>query len=96
MKITKLRIGHLSTAYHTNFILMADDILETDLGVELDWSLFGTGPLMVDAFKKGKLDIGYMGLPPAIVGIDKGVPIKCVAGGHVNGTIMVAKRIISI
>ena len=88
----KLRIGHLSTAYHSNFIIMANDDLENDLDLKLEWSLFGTGPLMVDAFKRGKLDIGYMGLPPAIIGIDKGVPIKCVAGGHVNGTIMVAKK----
>ena len=87
-----LRIGHLSTAYHTNFILMADDNLAKDLGMKLDWSLFGTGPLMVKAFSQKKLDMGYMGLPPAIVGIDRGVPIKCVAGGHVNGTIMVAKK----
>ncbi|MBY9013066.1 MAG: ABC transporter substrate-binding protein, partial [Candidatus Lokiarchaeota archaeon] len=30
--------------------------------------------------------------PPAIIGIDKGVPIKCVAGGHVEGTIMIANK----
>ena len=54
--------------------------------------MFGTGPAMIEAFQNKKLDIGYMGLPPAIIGIDKGVPIKCVAGGHVEGTIMVAKK----
>jgi NitT/TauT family transport system substrate-binding protein len=47
---------------------------------------------MVEAFKKGQLDIGYMGLPPAIIGIDNNVPIKCVAGGHVEGTVMVGKK----
>lgn len=87
-----LNIGHLSTAYHTNFILMACRDLEINLSHELNWIFFGTGPLMVDAFREGKLDIGYMGLPPAIIGIDKGVPIKCVAGGHVEGTLMVAKK----
>jgi NitT/TauT family transport system substrate-binding protein len=93
--ITKkeIRIGHLSTAYHTNFILMGDDKLERDLEIKVKWSLFGTGPLMVEAFKKGELDIGYMGLPPAIIGIDNHVPIKCVAGGHVEGTIMIGKQI---
>lgn len=87
-----LNIGHLSTAYHTNFILMADDELENDLHREINWILFGTGPAMVKAFKNKELDIGYMGLPPAIVGIDQGVPIKCVAGGHVEGTIMTGKK----
>jgi NitT/TauT family transport system substrate-binding protein len=87
----ELNIGHLSTAYHTNWILMSDDKIERDLGVKINWYLFGTGPLMVDAFKKGKLDLGYMGLPPALVGIDNSVPIKCVGGGHVEGTIFIGK-----
>ncbi|TFG23963.1 MAG: ABC transporter substrate-binding protein [Promethearchaeota archaeon] len=91
IKKEKLNIGHLSTAYHTNFILMANKDLRKDLKCELNWILFGTGPAMVEAFKKGELDIGYMGLPPAIVSIDQGAAIKCVAGGHVEGTIMVSK-----
>ena len=88
----ELKIGHLSTAYHTNFVLMGDDKLERDLKIKVKWFLFGTGPLMVEAFKNGELDVGYMGLPPAIIGIDNGVPIKCVAGGHVEGTIMIGKQ----
>ena len=88
----KLNIGHLSTAYHTNFILMENDDLKTDLNIDINWILFGTGPAMVQAFKNEELDIGYMGLPPAIIGIDNGVSIKCVAGGHVEGTIMIAKK----
>ena len=92
--ITKkeLNIGHLSTAYHSNWILMGSDDLERDLGVKVNWFLFGTGPLMVEAFQKGMLDIGYMGLPPALIGIDNEVPIKCVAGGHVEGTIFIGKK----
>jgi len=86
-----LRFGHLSTAYHTNFILMADSNLKNDLKSDIKWTLYGTGPAMIQAFKDNQLDMGYMGLPPAIVGIDKGVPIKCVAGGHVEGTIMIGQ-----
>lgn len=85
-----INIGHLSTAYHTNFILSRDDTIQKELGIRTKWEFFGTGPSMVKAFQENKLDIGYMGLPPAIIGIDKGIPIKCVAGGHVEGTIMTA------
>jgi NitT/TauT family transport system substrate-binding protein len=88
----KLAIGHLSTCYHSNFILMQDDDLKTQLNIEIDWKMFRTGPEMVAAFKNNELDIGYMGLPPAIIGIEQGVRIKCVAGGHVEGTIMCAKK----
>ena len=92
IKKKELKIGHLSTAYHTNWILMSNDELEKDLKLKVNWFLFGTGPLMVEAFKRGELDIGYMGLPPAIIGVDNNVPIKCVAGGHVEGTILVGKK----
>jgi NitT/TauT family transport system substrate-binding protein len=86
-----LRIGHLSTAYHTNFILMNDTTLPKNLNRNIIWKLYSTGPSIVQAFQEGNLDLGYMGLPPAIIGISKGVPIKCVAGGHVEGTVMIAK-----
>ena len=71
---------------------MGNKDLSNDFNLEIRWKLFGTGPAMVKAFQNKKLDIGYMGLPPAIIGIDKEAPIKCVAGGHVEGTIMIASK----
>ncbi|MFW9773632.1 MAG: ABC transporter substrate-binding protein [Promethearchaeota archaeon] len=91
IKKNKVNIGYLSTAYHTAFILKERKDFQKHIKSDIDWFLFGTGPSMVKAFREGRLDIGYMGLPPAIIGIDSGVPIKCVAGGHVEGTIMIAK-----
>ncbi|NVM28706.1 MAG: ABC transporter substrate-binding protein [Candidatus Helarchaeota archaeon] len=88
--LKKLRIGFLSTIYHTSFILMCNNWIEKKLGIEAEWELHGTGPSIIGNFLNKKLDIGYIGLPPTIIGIDKGATIKCVAGGHVEGTIMVA------
>ena len=90
MSNEELRIGHLSTAYHTNYILMNDKKFLNVFENKVCWELFGTGPLMIEAFEKRLLDIGYLGLPPAIIGIDQGIPIKCVAGGHIEGTIMIS------
>jgi NitT/TauT family transport system substrate-binding protein len=90
--LARLRIGHLSTAYHTAFILMGGDWVEKKMGAEVDWHLFPTGPEMIKAFTRKELDIGYIGLPPAMIGIDKGLQIKCVAGGHVEGTVFTATR----
>lgn len=87
-----LRIGHLSTFYHTAIILMARADTNSRLGAEIDWRLFGTGPAIVDAFDKGELDIAYIGLPPAIIGINRGANIICVAGGHVEGTVISGKK----
>jgi NitT/TauT family transport system substrate-binding protein len=83
-----LRIGHLSTFYHTAILLMADAGTEERLGTGVSWRLFGTGPDIVSAFGRGELDLAYIGLPPAIIGIDRGIQVKCVAGGHVEGTVI--------
>lgn len=88
----KLRIGHLSTFYHTAMILMAKGIAGSRLGVDVEWRLFGTGPAIVNAFEKGELDLAYIGLPPALIGIDRGVPIICIAGGHMEGTVISGRK----
>jgi NitT/TauT family transport system substrate-binding protein len=90
--VNKVRIGYLSTAYHTSFILMGAEWVEKRMNVSAEWKLFPTGPEIIKAFSKNELDIGYIGLPPAMIGIDKGLAIKCVAGGHMEGTVFTAKK----
>ncbi len=85
MKSECIRVGHLSTFYHTAMLLMAKGPGEF---FDLEWRLFATGPDIVNAFRQGLIDIAYIGLPPAIIGIQQGVRIKCVAGGHIEGTVM--------
>lgn len=87
-----VRIGHLSTFYHTSHILMARETLERELPVGVEWKLFGTGPAIVDAFERGELDLAYIGLPPAIIGMARGVNIICIAGGHMEGTVMCGRE----
>jgi NitT/TauT family transport system substrate-binding protein len=84
----KLRIGYLSTFYHTSVLMMAKNVVTTAIGIEVEWNLFGTGPAVVNAFERGEIDLAYIGLPPAIIGINRGVTIKCIAGGHVEGTVL--------
>lgn len=86
-----INIGHLSTVYHTSFILMGTDWLEK-AGINANWKLFASGPDIVNAFANEEIDIGYIGLPPAIIGIERGIPIICVAGGHVEGTVLIARK----
>jgi NitT/TauT family transport system substrate-binding protein len=87
-----IKIGYLSTAYHTSFILIGTDWIKQKMKNKADWRLFPTGPEMIKAFMKGELDIGYIGLPPAMIGIDKGLAVKCIAGGHMEGTVFTAKK----
>ncbi|MGZ4921956.1 MAG: ABC transporter substrate-binding protein [Halobacteriota archaeon] len=89
-----LRVGYLPTLYHTSFILKAEALLERH-GVETQWTLFASGPDVVDAIGSARIDLGYIGLPPVILGIDRGVRITCVAGGHIEGTTMVAREAVN-
>ena len=84
-----IRIGHLSTMYHTAFLLRGTDLLEKQ-GLAATWSLFPSGPDIINAMQRGKIDLGYIGLPPVIIGIDRGLSLACIAGGHIEGTVMIA------
>ncbi|WP_440950992.1 ABC transporter substrate-binding protein [Methanosphaerula subterraneus] len=84
-----LRIGHLSTMYHTAFLLRGSKIL-TDRGIDATWELFPSGPDIINAMHAGTIDLGYIGLPPVIIGIDHGLSLACIAGGHVEGTVIIA------
>ncbi len=88
----KLRIGHLSTLYHTSILMQANPSVAEGLSFEIKWSLFGTGPAIVQAFRDGLIDLAYIGLPPAIIGMTSGVRLKCIAGGHVEGTVLASTK----
>ncbi len=83
-----LRVGHLSTLYHTSIVIQAMPEIMKDLSLKIRWTLFGTGPAIVEAFQRDEIDLAYIGLPPAVIGISRGVDIICVAGGHVEGTVI--------
>ena len=87
----RLAIGYLSTMYHTSHLIRAQRWLEKELGLQPEWVLFPTGPAMVEAFASGSIDLGYIGLPPAMIGMDRGIPMVCIAGGHAEGTVMIAR-----
>ena len=85
---TPLRIGYLPTFYHTSHLLRADGWAPD--GRPPTWTLEMTGPALVRSLGAGALDLAYIGLPPAMIAIARGVPIRCIAGGHEEGTIVVA------
>jgi NitT/TauT family transport system substrate-binding protein len=91
--VKQLNIGYLSTMYHTAHLIKATGWVEQEVGIPSHWQLYPTGPAMVEAFSAGTIDIGYIGLPPAMIGMERGVPITCIAGGHIEGTVMIGSNI---
>jgi NitT/TauT family transport system substrate-binding protein len=88
LHVKKIRIGHLSTFYHTAILLMAQGNADARLGAAIEWKLMGTGPAIMKAFQQNELDLAYVGLPPAIIGMSKGINVVCIAGGHMEGTVL--------
>ena len=88
-EFSQIRIGHLSTMYHTAFLLRGTRLL-ADRGLNATWTLFPSGPDIIGAMQNGTIDLGYIGLPPVVIGIDRGLSLACIAGGHVEGTVMIA------
>jgi NitT/TauT family transport system substrate-binding protein len=84
-----IRIGHLSTMYHTAFLLRGSGLL-AERDIRATWTLFPSGPDIISAMQRGTLDLGYIGLPPVIIGIDRGLRLACIAGGHIEGTVVIA------
>jgi NitT/TauT family transport system substrate-binding protein len=74
--------------YHTAFLLRGSDLLPAQ-GIAAEWTLFPSGPDIISAMQAGRIDLGYIGLPPVIIGIDRGLSLACIAGGHVEGTVMI-------
>ena len=56
----QLRIGYLSTLYHTSHILRHQATLEAGPALPA-WRLFGTGPAMIEAFARGNSTWGISG-----------------------------------
>src|SRR5271170_255632 len=82
-----LRIGYLSTFYHTSHLLR--EAHWRALAVEPEWTLEMTGPALVKSLAAGTLDLAYIGLTPAVIAIARGVPLRCIAGGHEEGTVVI-------
>lgn len=78
-----MRIAYLSTAYHTSHLLK-------DF-VKAEWKLFSTGMEIMRAFESNRIDLAYVGMTPVIYAKNKGLELICIAGGHVEGTVIAGR-----
>ena len=61
-------------------------------GIEVEWNSFGGGAAITEALIGGHLDVGFMGIPPALVAIDKGASIKIALGVSVPPNDLMARE----
>jgi NitT/TauT family transport system substrate-binding protein len=52
-------------------------------GLEVEWITLGSGAAINEAFIAGQVDVAVMGIPPFLIGWDKGIPWKVASGMNV-------------
>ena len=64
----RVRVGHLAGDIHQICLMFGVDAGIFDkYGVELVRTLYANGPGVMNAFQLGIIDIGFLGLPPAVI-----------------------------
>lgn len=86
------RLGYIPASCQSSWIMIDTKMVERNLNVKTEWKLFTAGPAATQAFAQDQLDVAFIGVPPMMIGIDKGVPIKCVAATHAEGSVLVARK----
>lgn len=74
----KLTIAHqYGMAYAPLQVMKEQKLIEKYYdGVEIEWSVLNSGSAITEGFAGGSIDVGAMGVGPAITGITSGVPYK--------------------
>ena len=75
---TKLTIAHqYGIAYAPLEVMKQQKLIEKHYdGVEVEWSTLNSGSAINEGFLSGDIDVGAMGVAPAITGVTSGVPYK--------------------
>ncbi|MBQ2832471.1 ABC transporter substrate-binding protein [Methanobrevibacter sp.] len=87
-----VKIGYLPTDHDSAlFVANATGMFE-DAGIDVELHEYNNGGDLMSAMASGELDVGYVGLPPVIYSMTKGVPIKIVAGAQNEGSGLVCQN----
>ena len=76
---TTVRIGWQPTLNGARYFVAQHENLFTKNGITVQPIKFTAGPPFFSAFQSKSIDVGFMGTPPAVVGISQGVPMTIFA-----------------
>jgi NitT/TauT family transport system substrate-binding protein len=84
---------HYAPAYVMQELGILDELLP---GVKLEWSNFGGGSAMNEALISNQLDVAFMGIPPVLIAIDKGVDYRIASGISVPPAELIVRPTIGV
>lgn len=77
--LTKVRFGWQPSLNGARYFVAHDRGIFAAHGIDVEQIEFLAGPPFFAAFESGSIDVGFMGTPPASIGIAQGVPMKIFA-----------------
>ena len=81
-----VNIGYLPTDHDAALFVANATGMFKDAGVEVELFEYNNGGDLMSAMASGELDVGYVGVPPVIYSLSKGVPVRIVAGAQNEGS----------
>ncbi len=81
-----IKVGYLPTDHSAALLVAEYNKSYENNGLNVKTVQISTGSSIVDAVASGDVDIGYVGITPAMQGISKGVPIKVVGSVNMVGS----------
>jgi NitT/TauT family transport system substrate-binding protein len=81
-----IEVGYLPTDHSAALLVAKHNKTYENNGLNVKTVQINSGSNIVDAVASGDVDIGYVGITPAMQGISKGVPIKVVGSVNMVGS----------
>ena len=93
---TTVKIGYLPSDHDSALFVANAQKSYADKGINVQTVQFNNGGDLMSAMAGGDVDIGYVGITPVLASIEKGVPVKVVAGAQTEGSAIVVSSDSSI
>lgn len=81
----KVNMGWQPTMNGARFFVAEAENLFAKEGLDVNLLKFTAGPPFFAAFQSGSIDVGFMGLQPAVTAVAQGIPLKIVAAENDAG-----------
>ena len=85
-----VHIGYLPSDHDAALFVANASGMYADKGITVELHEYNNGGDLMSAMASGDVDVGYVGITPALSSIQKGVPIKITAGAQTEGSGLVA------
>lgn len=81
-----IKVAYIPSDHEAAFMVAETQNSYTKAGLNVEGMQLSTGSNVISAAASGDIDIGYVGVAPALQGISQGVPIKIVGAVNLDGS----------